>query len=134
LREIYEQNVDMDQQEHFSLLSCQPVCFEEAVKEEKWVHGMNEEIEEIERNNTWDLLNLPTGKTNIGFKWSYKKKFYEKGKVEKKKTILVAKAFAKQPDIDYGETFSLVACLHTMRVVLEVTNQNKSPFYKMDIK
>jgi hypothetical protein len=49
IREIYEQNNDIEQQSHFSLLSCQPTYFEEAVKEEHWVQAMNEEIEAIER-------------------------------------------------------------------------------------
>jgi hypothetical protein len=62
--------------------------------------------EEIERNNTWDLVDLPIGKTNIGVKWVYNKKFNEKGKVEKHKEILVAKGFSQQDNIDYGETFS----------------------------
>jgi hypothetical protein len=48
LREIYEQLDDLDQQAQFSLLSYQPIYFEEAVKEEKWVRAMNEEIEAIE--------------------------------------------------------------------------------------
>jgi hypothetical protein len=100
---------------------CYPVnrvYFEEAVKEEKWVHAMNEEIEAIERNNTWDLVDLPIGKTNIGVKWVYKTKFNEKGKVEKNKERLVAKGFAQQPGIDYGETFSPVARLDIVRAVL----------------
>jgi hypothetical protein len=62
---------------------------------------MNEKIEAIERNNTWDLVDLPTGKTNIGVKWVYKTKFNEKGKVEKNKEKLVGKWFAQQPGIDY---------------------------------
>jgi hypothetical protein len=134
LREIYEQNDDVDQQAHFSMLSYQPVYFEEAVKEEKWVDAMNEEIEAIERNDTWDLVDLPTGKTNIGVKWVYKTKFNEKGKVEKKKERLVAKGFAQQPGIDYGETFSPVARLDTVRAVLAVAAQKKWPVYQMDVK
>jgi hypothetical protein len=59
---------------------------------------MNEEIEEIERNNTWDLVDLLAGKTIIGVKWVYKKKFNKKGKVEKHKARLVEKGFSQQPD------------------------------------
>ena len=124
----------MDQQAHFSLLSCQPIYFEEEVKEEKWIHAMNEEIEAIERNNTWDLVDLPIGKTNIGVKWVYKTKFNEKGKVEKHKARLVAKGFAQQPGIDRGETFVAVARLDTVIVVLAVAAQNQWPVYQMDIK
>jgi hypothetical protein len=49
---------------------------------------MKEEIEAIEINDTRVLVDLSTGKTNIGVKWVYKTKFNEKGKVEKKKDLL----------------------------------------------
>jgi hypothetical protein len=42
----------MDQQDQFSLLFYQPTYFEEVVREEHWVHSMNEDIEAIERNET----------------------------------------------------------------------------------
>jgi len=124
----------MDQQEHFDLLSYQLVYFEEAVKEEKWVHEMNKEIDAIERNNTWELVDIPTSKTNIGFKWVYKTKFNEKGKLDKNKERLVAKGFAQQPGIEYGETFFPVACLDIVIAILLVANQNKWLLYQMDVK
>jgi hypothetical protein len=95
---------------------------------------MNEEIEVIERNDTWELVDLPIGKTNIGVKWLYKTKFNEKCKVEKKKERLVEKGFAQQSSIDYGQKFSLVARLDTVGEVLEVVVQNKWPNYQMDVK
>jgi hypothetical protein len=108
----------MDQQTHFSLLYFQPIYFEEIVKEEKWAHAMNGHIESIEINNTWDIVDLPTGKTNIGVKWVYKTKFIEKGKVDKNKEKLIEKWFSQQLDIDYGETFSPIEHLDTVKVVL----------------
>jgi hypothetical protein len=134
LREIYEQNDGVDQQAHFAMLSYQSVYFEETIKEEKWVDAMNEEIEAIEINDTWDLVDFPIGKTNNGVKWVYKIKFNKKDKVEKKKTRLVAKGFAQQLSIDYGETFSPIARLDTVRVVLTVAAENKWSVYQMDIK
>ncbi|XP_050940564.1 uncharacterized protein LOC127149396 [Cucumis melo] len=38
-----------------------PVTFEEAVKKPKWQEAMNDEIVAIERNNTWELIELPKG-------------------------------------------------------------------------
>ena len=35
-----------------------PMHFEDAVKEEKWVAAMEEAIEAIEKNDTWELVNL----------------------------------------------------------------------------
>jgi len=57
---------------------------------------MDQEIEAIEKNNTWDLIYLPSGAKKIGLKWVYKTKLNEKGKVEKHKARLVAKGYSQQ--------------------------------------
>ena len=45
---------------HFALFAdCDPVTFEEAVKQSKWRKAMDEELAAIERNNTWKLTELP---------------------------------------------------------------------------
>jgi hypothetical protein len=88
LREIYE---DLDVHSNFALFTCQPTYFEEAIKEENWVKAMDEEMDSIEKNDTWDLVELPEGKDCIGVKWVYKTKFNEKGEVEKYKARLVEK-------------------------------------------
>jgi hypothetical protein len=54
---------------------------------------MNSEIEAIERNNTWELTELPIGSRVIGVKWVYKTKLNEKGEVDKYKARLVAKGY-----------------------------------------
>jgi hypothetical protein len=55
---------------------------------------MDEEIDSIEINNTWDLVDLPEGKKNIGAKWVYKTKLNVDGKVEKYKARLVSQGFS----------------------------------------
>jgi hypothetical protein len=56
------------------------------------------------------------------------------GEVEKYKARLVAQGFSKQPGIDYNETFSLVARIDTVRMVLVIAAQNKWIMHQMDIK
>lgn len=51
-----------------------PSTFEEAVKDVKWRKAMNQEIEAIEKNNTWQLTELPPGAKKIGVKWVFKTK------------------------------------------------------------
>jgi hypothetical protein len=121
LRELYE---DLDVHSNFALFTYQPTCFEEVVKEEKWVQAMDEEIDSIERNDTWDLVDFPKDKDCIGVKWVYKIKVNEKGEIEKYKARLVEKGFAQQPGVDYGETFAPVARLDIVRVVLAIASQN----------
>jgi hypothetical protein len=72
-----------------------PITYEEAVKHEEWRNAMDQEIESIEKNETWDLTSLPSGAKKIGVKWVYKTKLNEKGKVEKYKARLVAKGYSQ---------------------------------------
>ena len=77
------------------------------MKDAQWVKSMNEEIDAIEKNQTWDLVDIPVEKTSIGVKWVYKTKMTKKGELEKHKTRLVAKEYAKQYGVYYDETFLL---------------------------
>ena len=52
---------------------------------------MDEEIKAIEKNQTWDLVDLSTKKNTYWVKWVYKTKFNEKRKIGKLKVRLVAK-------------------------------------------
>ena len=95
---------------------------------------MDQEIDSIEKNDTLDLVNLPKYKNLIGVKWVYKTKLNEKGEIDRFKARLVAKGFSQQPRIDFGENFSPVARLDTVRVVLATKAQNKWKLYHMDVK
>ncbi|XP_074580864.1 uncharacterized protein LOC141837341 [Curcuma longa] len=95
---------------HFALFSdCDPTTFESAVKDAKWRKAMDDEIEAIERNNTWELTDLPKGHKTIGVKWVFKTKIKENGEVDKYKARLVAKGYKQEYGIDYTEVFAPVA-------------------------
>ena len=82
-----------------SLFSCDPLYFDEAIKEDKWIKAMDEEIDSIERNNTWKLMDLHKGKECIGVKCVYKTKFDAKGEIVKHKARLVAKGFQNNMEL-----------------------------------
>ncbi|XP_074337698.1 uncharacterized protein LOC141674898 [Apium graveolens] len=79
------------------------VTFEEASEESKWNKVMDEEIGAIEKNDTWELTDLPEGHKTIGVKWVYKTKTNQDGEVEKYKARLVAKGYKQRYKIDYDE-------------------------------
>jgi hypothetical protein len=54
-------------------------------------------------------VELPRGKKTIDFKWVFKTKFGAYGSIQKHKAWLVAKGYAQQYGVYFGETFSLVA-------------------------
>ena len=96
IREIYqdERYDDYDESVNFALLShTDPIYFEEVVKEKKWCKAMDEEIDAIEMNETWELTDLPPKKQVIGVKWVYKTKCNAEGKIDRQKTRLVVKVY-----------------------------------------
>jgi hypothetical protein len=55
------------------LAESEPVSFEEALKQSHWKKAMIEELDSIEKNETWRLVQLPTGKKCIDVKWVFKR-------------------------------------------------------------
>ena len=68
-----------------------PTRFEDVVKDVRWKEAMDQEIEMIEKNQTWRLVELPKDAKCIGVKWVFKTKLNEKGEIEKHKARLVAR-------------------------------------------
>lgn len=98
---------------HFALLSeSEPVSLDEA---------MQEELQSIERNQTWELVNLPNQKKPIAVKWMFKVKLNADGEVNKYKARLVAKGFfffLQRSGIDFGEVFAPIVRIQTVRLVI----------------
>jgi len=55
------------------------VSFEEALKQNHWKKAMIEELDSIEKNDTWRLVQLPTDKKYIDVKWVFKTKLKPDG-------------------------------------------------------
>ena len=96
LREIYEVGTP-NSLSLFALFSpiYDQLTFEEDVEEEVWAQAMNEEIEFIEKNQTWVLVGVPKDKDVISIKWIYKNKKYVDGNVHKNKARMVARGFTQ---------------------------------------
>ena len=81
---------------------------------------MAAEIAALKANNTWTLTPLLPDKKSIGYKWVYKIKYKANGSIERYKARLVAKCFTQKEGIDYFETFSPVAKMVSVRVLLAI--------------
>ena len=95
---------------------------------------MDEELEQIEKNNTWELVPRPKDKNVIGTKWIFKNKFNENGEVIRNKARLVCKGYAQKEGIDFEEKFSPVVRLEAIRMFLALSSFQKFKVFQMDVK
>ena len=96
------------------LSSTEPQNVKEVCKYECWVKEMDEELEQIEKNNTWELVPRPKDKNVIGTKWIFKNKLNENGEVIRNKARIFCKGYAQQEGIDFEENFAPVARLEAI--------------------
>jgi len=81
---------------------------------------MDEEMVGVINNDIWDLVQLHVGNKPIRCKWVFKKKIDLNGIVEKQRVRLVAKRYSQVDGIEFGEIFSLIAKLISIRFILFV--------------
>uniref|UniRef100_A0A2N9HQ21 Integrase catalytic domain-containing protein n=1 Tax=Fagus sylvatica TaxID=28930 RepID=A0A2N9HQ21_FAGSY len=112
----------------------EPHTFREASSDPLWQQAMKEELDALLKTGTWDLVDLPAGKSAIGCKWVYKIKTRSDGTVDRYKARLVAKGFTQEYGIDYEETFAPVARLSSVRTLIAVSASRHWPLFQMDVK
>jgi hypothetical protein len=99
-----------------------------------WKKAMVEEMDALDKNEAWDIVEFPAGRKFVGRKWLFKKKFNAQGKVEKYKARLVAKGYSQVEGIDFGEIFSHVAKLTSIRFILSIVADFDLEVEQMDVK
>ncbi|KAI9153855.1 hypothetical protein LWI28_017540 [Acer negundo] len=114
-----------------------PYTYKEAMEDvdsRHWQKAMQSEIESMFDNKVWSLVDLPKGIKPIGCKWVYKRKRGMDGKVETFKARLVAKGYTQKEGIDYEETFSPVAMLKSIRILLSIAASLDLEIWQMVVK
>ena len=115
----------------------EPTNYEEAMvspDSAKWLEAMKSEMGSMYENKVWTLVDLPDGRQAIENKWIFKKKTDADGNVTVYKARLVAKGFRQVQGIDYDETFSPVAMLKSVRIMLAIAAFYDYEIWQMDVK
>jgi len=111
----------------------EPQFYHQAVKYHHWRQAMQAEIATLEENKTWILVDLPPNKKPIGCCWVYKVKYKSDGQVERYKARLVAKGYTQCEGLDYHETFSPMAKLTTVRLLLAPAAAKHWSLHQLDV-
>ncbi|KAK1423984.1 hypothetical protein QVD17_19295 [Tagetes erecta] len=117
-----------------SLIHATPRNFAEAKDKPEWIKAMKDELNSIEKNNTWVLVNPPNGVRTIGLKWLYKAKRNADGSIYRYKARLVAKGYAQKPGIDFDEVFAPVARIETIRFLIAHAAMKGWEIHHLDVK
>jgi len=111
-----------------------PTCYSQAVKDVRWIKAMNEELQALQENFTWDIVSCPPDVKPIGCKWVYSVKLNSDGSLNRFKARLVALGNKQEYGIDYDETFAPVAKMTSVRTVLSIAASNGWTLHQLDVK
>ncbi|GJU68754.1 retrovirus-related pol polyprotein from transposon TNT 1-94 [Tanacetum coccineum] len=99
-----------------------------------WIEAMQEELHQFNRLDVWELVDRPLCKNFINMKWLWKNKRDEESTVIRNKARLVAKEYSQQEEIEFEESFALVARLEVVRLFVAYATHKSFPVYQMDVK
>ncbi|GKA83150.1 RmlC-like cupins superfamily protein [Tanacetum coccineum] len=70
----------------------EPTSYQQACQSPQWVEAMENELNALEQNHTWELTTLSANCKAISFKWVYKIKYYPVAK------LVTVRIYMKPPD------------------------------------
>ncbi|RVW67317.1 Retrovirus-related Pol polyprotein from transposon TNT 1-94 [Vitis vinifera] len=99
-----------------------------------WKEAINDEMDSIMSNQTWELVDLPPGSKPIGCKWVFRRKYHTDGMIQTFKARLVAKGFKQREGIDYFDTYAPVARTTSIRILFALASIHNLFVHQMDVK
>nr|GEY03671.1 retrotransposon protein, putative, Ty1-copia subclass [Tanacetum cinerariifolium] len=115
----------------------EPANYKEAMvspEAAKWKEAKKSEIQSMYDNQVWNLVDTTPSLKMVGCKWIFKKKTNMDGKIHTYKARLVMKGYTQTHKINYDETFSPVAKIKSIRIMLVIAAFLDYEIWKMDVK
>ncbi|GJR99659.1 retrotransposon protein, putative, ty1-copia subclass [Tanacetum coccineum] len=103
-------------------------------KSNKWTDAMNSEIQSMMDNMVWVLVDLPPGCKTVGSKWIFKKKTDMDSIVHTYKARLIANGYTQLYGVNYEETFSPIADIRAIRILISIAVYYDYEIWQMDVK
>ena len=95
---------------------------------------MIKEMIALHDNDSWELVPLPQGKSAVGRRWVYIVKVGPNGAIDRLKARLVPERYTQIYELDYGNTFSLVAKSASVRLLISFAAMHHWMLHQLDIK
>ncbi|GKF05870.1 retrotransposon protein, putative, ty1-copia subclass [Tanacetum coccineum] len=115
----------------------EPLIYKVALSDpesDKWLDAINTEMQSMKGNQVSSLVDHPPNGRTIGSKWLFKKKTDMDGNVHTFKARLLAKGYTQTYSVDYRETFSFVADIRAIRILLAIAAFYDYEIWQMDVK
>ena len=101
---------------------------------EKWKEAMRSELNSLIKNNTWDLVPLPSDHRIVSNKWVLTKKYDANGVLLRFKVRLVDRGFTQVPGLDFTNTFAPTLKSTPLRLVFALTTGLNLEMHHLDIE
>ena len=116
----------------------EPKTYQEAINSneaDQWVKAIQEEMDSLRKNETWELVTKPKDRKVVGSKWVFKRKQGTLGnEAPRYKARLVAKGFSQKEGVDYNEIFSPVVKHSSIRLLLAFVAHEDLELDQLDVK
>ena len=88
----------------------------------------------IMKNDVWEIVLRPEGKSVVTSRWLYKLKHAANGSAEKYKARFVVRGFSQIEGVDYDEIFASVARYTSIKALISIAVEVGWKIHQMDAK